>query len=53
VTFYESNREVRPAGAEVEEFSSEPEPVPAEPPVRHPDDDRDGAEAGSGDGSKD
>jgi hypothetical protein len=32
VTFYASNREVRPAGAEVEEFVTEPEPVPPEPP---------------------
>jgi len=32
MTFYESNREVLPAGAEIEEFLTEPEPLPQEPP---------------------
>jgi len=32
VTFYQSNREVRPAGAEIEEFATESDPAPPDPP---------------------
>ena len=55
MTFYESNREVRPTGAEVEEFVTQPEPVPPEPPGaeraesrREHHDDRSSSDAGGG-----